>query len=69
MTTRGSWLGAKKQGEINEDDLVDKARTQSPDKFGGTVRRYERDRSVDDGMSRLEHQRSQRFAKIRTLDR
>ena len=57
---------ARKRGEINEDDLVDKARTQSPDRFGGTVRRYERERSADDGMSRLEHQRSQRFAKVRT---
>ena len=57
---------ASQRGEIDETDLVDKARTQSPDKFAGTVRRYEQQRSEDDGMSRLEHQRSQRFAKIKT---
>ncbi len=57
---------AKKRGEIDETELVDKARTQSPDKFAGTVRKYEQQRSTDDGMSRLEHQRSRRFAKIRT---
>ena len=58
--------GARKRGEIDETELVDKARTQSPDKFRGTVRKYEQQRSEDDGMSRLEHQRSQRFAKIKT---
>ncbi len=57
---------ANQRGEIDETELVDKARTQSPDKFAGTVRRYEQQRSEDDGMSRLEHQRSRRFAKIRT---
>ncbi len=57
---------AKKRGEIDETELVDKARTQSPDKFGGTVRKYEQQRSEDDGMGRLEHQRSRRFARIRT---
>ncbi len=59
---------ANKRGEIDETELVNKARTQSPDKFGGTVRKYEQQRSEDDGMSRLEHQRSRRFAKIR-IDR
>ncbi|MDE0235542.1 MAG: DUF222 domain-containing protein, partial [bacterium] len=43
-------------------------RTQSPDKFAGTVRKHQQQRSTDDGMSRLEHQRSQRFAKIKTDD-
>ena len=57
---------ASQEGEIDETELVDKARTQSPDKFAGTVRKYQQDRSEDDGMSRLERQRSQRFAKIRT---
>nr|MDE0500800.1 DUF222 domain-containing protein [bacterium] len=57
---------ASQQGDIDETDLVGKARTQSPDKFAGTVRKYQQQRSEDDGMSRLEHQRSRRFAKIRT---
>ena len=61
--------GAKKQGEIDEDELIGPAKTQSPDKFSGTVRKHQQQRSSDDGMSRLEHQRSQRFAKIRTLER
>ena len=58
--------GASQRGEIDESELVGKARTQSPDKFRGTVRKYEQQRSEDDGMSRLEHQRSQRFARIKT---
>ena len=45
---------------------MDKARIQSPDKFAGTVRKYEQERSCDDGMGRLEHQRSRRFARIKT---
>nr|MDE0500455.1 DUF222 domain-containing protein [bacterium] len=57
---------ASQEGEIDETELVGKARTQSPDKFAGTVRKYQQQRSEDDGMSRLEHQRSRRFAKIRT---
>ena len=58
--------GASKRGEIDEDELGDAARTQSPDKFAATVRKYEQQRSEDDGMSRLEHQRSRRYAKIKT---
>ncbi len=58
--------GASKRGEIDETDLGDPARTQSPDKFAGTVRRHEQQRSQDDGMSRLEHQRSRRYAKVTT---
>jgi len=57
---------ASQDGEIDETELVEKARTQSPDKFAGTVRKHQQQRSEDDGMSRLEHQRSQRFAKIKT---
>ncbi len=57
---------ASQEGEIDETELVDKARTQSPDKFAGTVRKHQQQRSEDDGMSRLEHQRSQRFARIKT---
>lgn len=58
--------GARKRGEVDEDELLDDARTQSPDRFAATVRRYEQKRSEDDGVSKLEHQRSRRFAKIKT---
>ena len=58
--------GASKRGEIDENELGDAARTQSPDKFAGTVRKHEQQRSQDDGMSRLEHQRSRRYAKVST---
>ena len=57
---------ASQRGEIDETELGDQARSQSPDKFAGTVRKYEQRRSQDDGMSRLEHQRSRRFVKIKT---
>ncbi|MDE0674709.1 MAG: hypothetical protein OXI06_06510, partial [bacterium] len=50
---------ASQEGEIDEEDLVGRARTQSPDRFAGTVRKYQQERSEDDGMSRLERQRSQ----------
>ncbi len=58
--------GASQRGEINENELGDAARTQSPDKFSGTVRKHEQQRSQDDGMGMLEHQRSRRFAKVKT---
>ena len=58
--------GANQRGEIDEAELAEIAKTQAPDKFAGTVRKHERQRSEDDGMSKLEHQRSRRFAKIRT---
>jgi len=57
---------ASQDGEIDETELIGPAKTQSPDKFAGTVRKYQQQRSEDDGMSRLEHQRSQRFARIKT---
>ena len=57
---------ASQEGEIDEEELVDKARTQSPDKFAGTARKHAQQRSEDDGMSRLEHQRSRRFTNIKT---
>ena len=57
---------ASQRGFIEETELLDDARSQSPDKFAATVRKHERQRSADDGVSRLEHQRSQRFARIRT---
>ena len=58
--------GANQRGTINEDELVDDAKSQSPDKFAGTVRKHEQQQSRDDGVSKLEHQRSRRFAKITT---
>ena len=58
--------GASKRGEIDEDELGDAARNQSPDKFAASVRKYEQQRSEDDGMSKLEHQRFRRYAKIKT---
>ena len=58
--------GANQRGAIDEKDLLDDARTQSPDKFAATVRKHQQQRSADDGVSRLEHQRSQRHARIRT---
>ena len=57
---------ASQDGEIDESELIGAAKTQSPDKFAGTVRKHQQQRSEDDGMSRLEHQRSRRFAKIKT---
>ena len=58
--------GANQRGNIDEDELVDLAKTQPPNKFAGTVRKHEQQRSQDDGLSRLEHQRSRRYARIRT---
>ena len=57
---------ANQRGSIDEKELLDYARSQSPDKFGATVRKHEQQRSTDDGISKLEHQRSRRFARIRT---
>ena len=57
---------ASQEGELDETELIGPAKTQSPDKFAGTVRKHQQQRSADDGVSRLEHQRSQRFAKIKT---
>ena len=57
---------AHKRGKIDEGELVDDARTQSPDKFAATVRKHEQRRSEDDGVTKLEHQRSRRFARIKT---
>ncbi len=58
--------GANQRGTINEDELLDGARSQSPDKFARMVRKHEQQRSEDDGVSKLEHQRSRRFAKVTT---
>ncbi|MDE0131856.1 MAG: DUF222 domain-containing protein [bacterium] len=57
---------ASQEGDVDESELIGPAKTQSPDKFAGTVRKHQQQRSEDDGMSRLEHQRAQRFAKIKT---
>ena len=58
--------GASKRGKIDENELGDAARTQSPDKFAATVRKHEQQRSEDDGMSKLEHQRSRQYTKVST---
>ncbi len=58
--------GASHRGKIDEGKLAEVAKTQSPDKFAGTVRKHEHQRSKDDGMSKLEHQRSRRYAKVST---
>ena len=58
--------GANQRGTIDEKELLDDARSQPPDKFAATVRKYEQRRSEDDGMSKLEHQRSRRYAKVTT---
>ena len=61
--------GSSRRGEIDKTDegeLADLAKTQAPDKFAGTVRRHEQERSQDDGMAKLEHQRARRFAKVST---
>ena len=59
--------GASQRGPIDEEELAEIARTQAPDKFAGTVRRHERDRSPDDGESTLkrQRQRSRRFARVK----
>ena len=57
---------ANQREPIAEDELLDQARSQSPDRFARTVRRYERDQAADNGVKRLEHQQKQRFAKIKT---
>ena len=56
---------ASQRGDIDEGELAEIAKTQAPDKFAGTVRRHERDRSPDDGESHLKRQRSRRFARIK----
>ncbi len=61
--------GSSRRGEIgktDEGELADLAKTQAPDKFAGTVRKHEQERSEDDGMAKLELQRARRFAKVST---
>ena len=61
--------GSSRRGEIDKTDegeLADLAKTQAPDKFAGTVRKHEQERSEDDGLAKLEHQRARRFAKVST---
>ncbi|MDE0600332.1 MAG: DUF222 domain-containing protein [bacterium] len=57
---------ANQRAPIDEKELLDDARNQSPDKFAATVRKHEQQRSTDDGVSKLQHQRSRRYARIRT---
>ena len=58
--------GASRRGKIDDTELANIAKTQAPDKFAATVRKHEQQRSEDDGMSKLEHQRSRRYAKVST---
>ena len=58
--------GANQRGEINEDELLDGARSLSPDRFARRVRKHEQQKAQDNGASRLEHQRSRRYASIKT---
>jgi 5-methylcytosine-specific restriction protein A len=51
---------------IDEDELVDKAKKEPVDVFAHTARKHAQQRSGDDGMSALERQRRARKAWIRT---
>ena len=51
---------------IDEQELVDLAKVQPVDVFAGTARKHERDRSGDNGVSRLEQQRQERCGRIKT---
>ncbi len=51
--------------DIDEGELVDRAREQSVDVFARTARRHEHERSADDGVSKLERQKRSRRAGIR----
>ena len=53
------------QADINESELVEKAKKQPVDVFARTARRHAQERSGDDGMSILKQQRRNRRAWIR----
>ena len=57
---------AHRREPINEDELVEQAKSQSPDRFARTVRRHQQQRAQDNGVKRLEHQQKQRFAHLKT---
>ncbi len=59
-------VGAAGRGEIDEEELVDKAGSQPVDVFAHTVRKHEQERSADGGMSILKQQRRNRKAWINT---
>ena len=52
--------------EVDEDELVDKAKKQPVDVFAHTARQHEQRRSEDDGLSKLESQKRARKAWIKT---
>ena len=54
------------EADIDERELVDKARRQPEDVFAHTVRKHRQERSGDDGLSRLERQRKARKAWVKT---
>ena len=57
---------AAEDANIDEEELVEKAKKQPVDVFAHTARRHAQQRSGDDGMSVLERQRRDRKAWIRT---
>ncbi len=54
-----------KRSEIDEDELVDRAKKEPVDVFAHTARKHEHDRARDDGVSKLEQQKKSRAATIR----
>lgn len=58
--------GAAGRADIDEQELVGRAKVEPVDVFARTTRRHEQLRSEDDGVSRLEAQKSSRRAWIKT---
>ncbi len=54
------------RSEMDEQELVDRARKEPVDVFARTAKRHEHERSGDDGVSRLEQQKQDRRAHIKT---
>ena len=52
--------------EIDERELVDRAKKEPVDVFARSARKHEQERSQDDGLSKLERQRKKRGARIKT---
>ena len=57
---------AAEEVDVDERELVDKARRQPEDVFAHTVRKHQRERSGDDGLSRFERQKKERKAWLKT---
>ncbi len=54
------------RSEMDERELVDRAKKEPVDVFAHTARKHEHERSGDDGVSRLEQQKQDRRAHIKT---